>query len=143
VGDATIPMQGGTVPAVRTQSGMVRMAGSFMPERKPDAPIPAGLVPQGAVRDGVRYGPPPAPKPMSFRPIPGAPSMIQGGTPTPDRVFDPYTGVFYEAGQVPGRGTPQAPTRAAATPAAGAQTAAASPPAASTQTKGGNSYSFK
>ena len=47
--------------------------------------------------------------------------MIQGGAPTPDRVFDPYTGEFYEAGKVPGRGSAAAPA-AATTPAASAET---------------------
>lgn len=110
---------GGFVPMVKKADGTMAMAGGFMPERKPDTPLPAGLVPTGAEINGVRYGPPPAPKPMRLTPIPGAPSMIQGGTPTPDRVFDPYTGVFYEAGQVPGRGTAQAPAAAgsAAAPA--------------------------
>jgi hypothetical protein len=97
-----------------------------LPIQKPDAPIPAGLVPQGAVRDGVQYGPAKqAPNPTRLTPIPGAPSIIQGGTPTPDRVFDPYTGVFYEAGQVPGRGTAQAPAAAAPPAAAGSAAAPA------------------
>lgn len=96
----------------------------------PDAEI-EGKLPNGMT---IRRRPAAPEKPNRLTPIPGAPSQIQGGAPTPDRVFDPYAGEFYEAGKVPGRGSaaaPAAPTPPAAptAPPAGAQTPAGAAPA--------------
>ena len=106
-----------------------------VPIQKPDAPMTADDVAAARAMGGdvtiqqgdtqVRFPSMAKPNPTRLTPIPGAPSMIQGGTATPDRVFDPYTGNYYEAGKVPGRGTAQAPAAAAPPAAAGSAAAPA------------------
>jgi hypothetical protein len=126
-----LPMTGGSVPMVRRADGTMSMAGGFMPTPKVEAPLTPDEIAAARAMGGdvnIRQGntqirlPGMAPaNPTRLTPIPGSPSMIQGGAPTPDRVFDPYTGEFYEAGKVPGRGSAAAPA-AATTPAASAET---------------------
>jgi len=118
VGGEQLPMMGGSVPLVKRADGTMSMAGGFMPTPKPAAAPPPGLEPTQAMIGGVRYEKPKPEAPTRLTPVPGAPSMIQGGAATPDRVFDPYTGEFYEAGKVPGRGANAAAAPAKAAPAA-------------------------
>lgn len=131
VGVEQMKMDGGFVPMVRRADGTMSMAGSFMPTPKVEAPLTPDEIAAARAMGGdvnIRQGntqirlPGMAPaNPTRLTPIPGSPSMIQGGAPTPDRVFDPYTGEFYEAGKVPGRGSAAAPA-VATTPAASAET---------------------
>ena len=118
------PMQmpgGGFVPMVTRADGRRDMAGGFVPGPKPEIPLTADDIAAARAMGGdvrmqmgdatVSFPGMTAPKPTRLTPLPGAPSMVQGGAPTPDRVFDPYTGEFYEAGKVPGRGTAAAPAK--------------------------------
>lgn len=124
---------GGFVPMVKRADGSMAMAGGFMPERKPDAPLPPGLVAQGAVRDGIQYGPADKQtKAPSFTYEKDPNGRITGAVYP---VQDPKTGSWkLQRADINGDGVVDAAEAAAA---------AGSPPAASTQTKSGNSYSFK
>lgn len=116
VGGEQLPMMGGSVPMVKRADGTMSMAGGFIaakPEAAPMTPddIAAARAMGGdvSIQQGntqIRFPGMAPDKPTRLTALPGAPSMVQGGQPTPDRVFDPYTGEFYEAGKVPGRGAP-------------------------------------
>lgn len=138
VGDATIPVKGGTVPAVRTKGGGVRMAGGFIPARPAQPPLPAGLIPQSATRDGIQYGPAQtttdskAPA-FTYEKEPGTGRITGAVYP----VQDPQTGQWrLQRADLNGDGV-VSPEEAAAVPAGAAAASTAS------KTKAGNSYTFK
>lgn len=105
---------------------------------RPDAPLPAGLVPTGAMRGGVQYGPaqpqgdtkPPA---LTYEKEPGTGRILGAVYP----VQDPQTGQWrLQRADINGDGV-VSPEEAAAVPVA-----AAAASAALKKTKVGNSYSF-
>ena len=117
---------GGFVPMVKRADGSMGMAGSFMPAKQPEAMLTPDDIAAARAMGGdvnikqgntqIRLPGMTADKPTRLTPVPGSPSLIAGGVATPDRVFDPYTGEFYLAGQVPQRGGAAAPAPAKATP---------------------------
>ena len=111
-----------------------------LPVMKADAPLPAGLVPTGAVRGGVQYGP--AEKAQTGK----APSFTYEKDPAGKitgavyPVQDPKTGAWrLQRADINGDGV-ISPEEAAA---AGGAAPAADPAGAALKTKAGNSYSFK
>ena len=111
-----------------------------LPFMKADAPLPAGLVPTGAVRGGVQYGP------AETAQTGKAPAFTYEKDPTGKitgavyPVQDPQTGAWrLQRADINGDGV-ISPAEAAA--AGGAAPAAASAGAA-VKTKAGNSYTFK
>lgn len=139
VGDATIQVPGGFVPAVRTAGGQVRMAGGFMTAKTPDAPLPEGLVPQRAMRGGVEYGPAETAqtgKAPAFTYEKDPNGKITGAVYP---VQDPQTGAWkLQRADLNGDGVVSPQEAAAASGAAAAPVAGQA-----VKTKGGNSYTFK
>lgn len=106
-----------------------------VPVMKADAPLPAGLVPQGAVRDGIQYGPANQAdgKAPAFTYEKDPNGKITGAVYP---VQDPQTGAWrLQRADINGDGV-VSPQEAAAANAAPAQGQAV-------KTKGGNTYSFK
>lgn len=124
VGGEQLAVPGGTVPIVKRADGTTSMAGGFIPTREPAPTLtPDDIAAARAMGGDVRMKMGDAevsfpaltpPKPTRLTPVPGQPSQIQGQPAIPDRVFDPYTGSFYEAGKVPGRGAASAAPASAA-----------------------------
>jgi len=103
---------------------------------RPDAPLPAGLVPTGAMRGGVQYGPaqPQTGKAPAFTYEKDPSGKITGAVYP---VQDPQTGAWkLQRADINGDGV-VSPEEAAAVPVAAAAASAA------LKTKGGNSYTLK
>lgn len=123
---------------------------STIPVTKPEAPIPEGLVAQGALRDGVQYGPAKAAADakapsFTYEKDPNGSGKIIGAV-YPEQ--DPQTGKWVlRRADLNGDGVvdPQEKLRAyeAAKAAALAAPAAAQGTAKTVKTKAGNSYTFK
>ena len=114
-----------------------------LPIQKPDAPIPAGLVPQGAVRDGVQYGLAQTPQntklpAFTYEKDPNGSGKIIGAV-YPKQ--DPQTGAWsLQRVDINGDGVVDAAEAAAS---GSAPAAAAQAPGQAVKTKGGNSYTLK
>jgi hypothetical protein len=137
VGVEQMKMDGGFVPMVRRADGTMSMAGSFMPAKPVEAPLPAGLVPTGAIRGGVQYGPAETAqtgKAPAFTYEKDPNGRITGAVYP---VQDPQTGQWrLQRADLNGDGVISPTEAAAASAAAPAQGAAL-------KTKAGNSYTFK
>jgi hypothetical protein len=111
-----------------------------LPVMKAEAPLPAGLVPTGAVRGGVQYGPAETAqtgKAPAFTYEKDPNGKITGAVYP---VQDPKTGAWrLQRADINGDGV-ISPEEAAA---AGGAAPAADPAGAALKTKAGNSYSFK
>lgn len=139
VGVEQMKMDGGFVPMVRRANGTMGMAGSFMPGKQPEAPLPPGLVPTGAMRGGVQYGPAETAqtgKAPAFTYEKDPNGKITGAVYP---VQDPKTGAWrLQRADINGDGV-ISPAEAAA---AGGAAPASAAPSTAVKTKAGNLYSF-
>lgn len=97
-------------------TAVVRGDGSLfniLPYEAPQAPLPPGLVPQGAMRDGVQYGPAEAPRPeVTWQEDPGTGQRVPY-----QQMIDPQTGeITFKRLRV--QGSPQDTGAGGAAPAA-------------------------